>query len=244
MRYPKIQSLFKREGACCTPEQIKKWTPDQKANRHRFTEEYSCDEFSNVKRWILTEKIDGCNLRVMCSRPCPRMIWQIKFAGRTDAAMLPPKLLEYLQGHFTSERIEETFPDSEEIILYGEGYGAKIQNGGYYSAEQRFCLFDVVIGRRWWMDYGTVMDMANKLDIPCATVIAPKGDYSKLWEEEEIIEYVKGSKDSPSSPLSEFAKISQCQMEGVVARAFPMMLFRDGTPVKFKLKCKDFMVTK
>jgi len=28
--------------------------------------------------------------------------------------------------------------------------------------------------------------------------------------------------------------------EGIVARAYPMMLFRNGTPIKFKLKVSDY----
>jgi len=227
VKYPKINSLFKREGGAYTKEELKNRTKEQKATRHRFIDEYSCPEFENIEKWSVSEKIDGMNMRIWYVKGC-----KMTYLGRTDAAQLPPKLLAYLQEHFTKERMEQAFPDAEEVILYGEGHGPKIQNGGYYSEEQRFVLFDVLIGR-WWMQRSSVNELALELKIPCVPWLG-------IMTKEEIIQYVKGYDDSPSSPLSVFAQISQCKMEGIVAQAHPMMLFRDGTPIKFKLKCKDF----
>lgn len=247
IKYPKIQSLWKRKGGLYTKEELKTLTPEQKATRGDFiTGEYACPEFKNINNFLVTEKIDGTNIRIICKKyylePSKQgnIRWTIDFKGRTDAAILPPKLLKYLEEHFTAERIENTFKDAEEVTLFGEGFGEKIQSGGYYSKDQRFCLFDVYINEKWWMEYDTVMDIACQLEIPYAPIIMPKGNHSKLWKEDQIIAYVKGSKDCPSSPLSQFAKVSQHQAEGVVARAYPMMLFRHGTPIKFKLKHKDF----
>jgi len=240
MKYPKIQSLWKREGASYTKEELKKLTPEQKRNRHKFIrDEYSCDEFANIKHWMLTEKIDGMNIRIMAERKAvvenqelTGTVWEVKFAGRTDNACLPPKLLEYLQGHFTPELFEEVFEDATHVTLFGEGFGPKIQSGGYYGKEQRFVLFDVVIGR-WWMEYDTVIEMAIKMGIQAAPLLQNGEGNSFGWKEDEIIQYVM------SKPMSKFA-VDEHIMEGIVARPFPMMLHRNGLPIRFKLKVKDF----
>ena len=53
------------------------------------------------------------------------------------------------------------------------------------------------------------------------------------YTEEEIVDLVK------SKPLSKCSEIDQV-IEGVVCRSEPLMLYRNGNPVKFKLKCKEF----
>ena len=47
MSYPKIETLFKR---------------DEKFN---ITDEIRCPEFDNIKKWLITEKIDGTNIRII-----------------------------------------------------------------------------------------------------------------------------------------------------------------------------------
>jgi hypothetical protein len=229
MKYPKINSLWKREG-WYYDEAVKKNTPPSlQKNRQKFIEgDYACPEFANINNWLVTEKIDGMNIRIICKRETFDRPWNIEFRGRTDNAQLPPKLLAYLQEHFTSELIESVFGfDAHEIILYGEGYGEKIQSGGYYSKEQRFVLFDVKIGF-WWFEFDNVIDSAQKLGVPHVPVLNLPRDDKK-----NIIEYVK------ARPYSKYAENTHIS-EGVVARAYPMVLFREGTPIKFKLKCKDF----
>ena len=218
MKYPKIQSLWHRVGY------------DYKENKGKGSKEfiegaYSCPELGNVKEYLVQEKIDGMNIRIICTRD-ESGSWDIKFSGRTDNAMLPPKLLEYLTNHFTTDLIESVFPDAREVILFGEGYGKKIQSGNYYSDEQRFVLFDVYLNHRWWLEVDDVVDTSIKLNVPTVPTIG-------VWTEEHIIAYIK------SKPLSVFAKDAHVT-EGIVARAYPMMLCRDGTPIKFKLKVKDF----
>jgi len=41
-------------------------------------------------------------------------------------------------------------------------------------------------------------------------------------------------------PISKISKDRTLVAEGIVARAYPMFLFRDGTPVMWKLKVRDF----
>lgn len=231
MEYPKINSLFKREGAYYD-ESVRQGAPLPKPeDRSKFIiGDYASPEFPNIRRWTVQEKIDGTNIRVMLSKTSSG--WDIDFRGRTDKAQMPPKLLSYLKNHFLAKLISSTFDenlapdcDTVEIILYGEGCGKKIQSGSYYSEEQRFVLFDVKIGR-WWLTPEAVIKMAEQLGVPSVPIIG-------VMEEQQIIEYVK------SKPNSVFAK-DEHVTEGVVARAEPMMLYRTGVPIKFKLKCKDF----
>ena len=57
-------------------------------------------------------------------------------------------LLEYLNNKFINIETEELFEQKfgeNDVILFGEGYGAKIQNGGLYRSDNSFILFDVMI---------------------------------------------------------------------------------------------------
>lgn len=212
MKYPKMQTLWMRE---------------EKGKRNVIEGKYSREEFSNIKNWLVTEKIDGMNIRV-----CYRKGTQLSFLGRTDEAMIPPRLLKYLHEIFTLDLIKLYFAEAEEVILFGEGYGAKIQKGGgSYSKEQEFCLFDIYLkdgdGICWWLDYQKIIEISMWYGIRYPTILS-------VMEVDEIVDYVR---NKPNSVFAENDRIT----EGVVARALPMVLFRNGTPVKFKLKCKDFI---
>jgi hypothetical protein len=52
--------------------------------------------------------------------------------------------------------------------------------------------------------------------------------------EAEVVEFVK------SRPLSRCSEVPQ-MMEGVVCRSDPLVLFRNGKPMMWKLKCKEFV---
>jgi hypothetical protein len=59
---------------------------------------------------------------------------------------MPIPLLTHLQNTFTREKMLAVFPDVKKVILFGEGYGPKIQAcGGRYRKDVSFILFDVVI---------------------------------------------------------------------------------------------------
>src|SRR5688572_17144881 len=126
--YPKIESPFKR------------FTDGPNRNKFDFTQ-WARPEFDVLRNqdWEWTEKIDGTNVRV---------IWdghKVSFGGRTDAAQMPVFLLQKLQDLFPEELMEQAFQNTE-VVLYGEGYGAKIQKGGgNYRQDQSFILFDVKV---------------------------------------------------------------------------------------------------
>jgi len=184
--------------------------------------EYSQPEFPNITFWEVTEKIDGMNIRVIFNKD------GVRFAGRTDKAQLPKRLLEVLAETFTVEKMAEVFDlsKSNEVTLYGEGYGVKIQKGGGdYLDDQAFVLFDVRIDGIW-LTSESVTEMAGKLEIKRVPIL----NVMPIWEIEAFVQ------SKPRSMITRKEKM----MEGVVCRSDPLVLDRLGKRVIFKLKCKDY----
>ena len=187
MKYPKIQTLWKRD-------------PNNK--NHIIPDELSKPEFDNIKTWIFTEKIDGTNIRVS---------WEngvVRFDGRTDDAQIPAHLYAVLSKIFTAEKFVFAFPqitEGQHIILFGEGYGPKIQkSGGLYRDDAGFILFDMWIDG-WWLDRPNVEDIAKKMGLDIVPVLGIGSIYSAI----DIV------KSAPNSRISKSPKV----IEGIVARA-------------------------
>ena len=155
----------------------------------------------------------------------------IKFTGRTDDAQLPFFLSDYLKKVFTHELFEKQFsPEKREIILFGEGYGKKTQSRGKsYRNDVAFILYDVLIDS-WWLNRKDVKDIAKKLQIGCVP------DFG-IMDTMRAVEFVE------TEPFSLVSK-ERMPIEGVVARSHPLMLFRDGIPIMWKLKLHDYQKLK
>jgi len=78
----------------------------------------------------------------------------------------------------------------------------------------------------WWLEQSAVQRIAKELGIPYAPIIG-------TMTTDQIVEYVK------SKPLS-LCSITEQVMEGVICRTDPLLLLRNGKPLMFKLKCKEF----
>lgn len=205
MKYPKIQTLWKRD-------ENKKFTI--------IEGDFSKEEFTSIDKWEVTEKIDGTNIRIFWNGET------VSFGGRTDNAQIPTFLLDTLQKTFTADKFKEVFPDTDNVVLFGEGYGQKIQSvGKKYRKDNGLILFDVVVGN-WWLGRDAVSDIAEKFEIKRVPVVG-------IMSKKEIIEFVK---NKPKSTVSE----EDLTIEGVVVRSHPLMLFRDGSPIMFKLKVSDY----
>ena len=129
MEYTKIPNIFRR---------------DEKTNK-LLEGVYSTDELRLLENvtWQFTEKVDGTNIRVIWDG------YRVSFAGRTDKATIQPHLLKRLEELFGGEDKEEIFEQNfgkKEVILFGEGFGEKIQKGGELYGSVDFILFDVWIG--------------------------------------------------------------------------------------------------
>ncbi len=219
MEYPKINSLWKRHGWYFDEE--KKKSSEYQNGRQSFIEgDYAQEEFAAINRWHIQEKIDGTNIRIFFDGT------QVRFGGRTDNAQIPCHLLDYLQDTFTESNIQANFPDSTHVILFGEGYGPKIQAAGpNYAHEVGFILFDVRIGS-WWLKREKVEGIGSQLGIKITPNLG-------IMTTQEAVDFVK------SKPLSQ-CSVNPQMMEGIVARSEPLMLTRSGQPIMWKLKCREF----
>jgi len=221
-KYPKINTLWKRDM-------------EKGENKGKIIEgEYSCPEFQNIKLWRVSEKIHGTNIRIKYNAGS---LSRVSFAGKTDNAMIEPNLLEYLQKTFTVEKMEKALMFKGELpqnaVLYGEGYGPKIQKGGgRYRDDASVILFDIKIDS-WWLEREKVEDIAKKLKVDVVPDLGIK-------TEKEIVHLVKYSGHKLKGFKSQISKDKTLDAEGIVARSYPLLLFRNGDPLMFKLKQVDF----
>ena len=179
------------------------------------TVEYLADNI-----WQFTEKIDGTNIRIH---------WDghnIEIGGRTDRAQIPKHLMDYLSATFLTPEVEELFEQTygeKDVMLFGEGYGAKIQNGGDYRSDVSFILFDVLIGDNWqsreWIEATAKMFGIDVVPIVLEGTIG------------DGIDYVMQHNHST---------IGSAVMEGVVGRPKVEMKDRLGNRIIVKIKWKDF----
>ena len=173
-------------------------------------------------QWQFTEKVDGTNIRVHWDGHA------VEFAGRTDKAQIPQKLLEKLNAVFGSPEAEELFEQKfgeTDVVLYGEGYGAGIQKGGLYRPDVSFILFDVQIGDVFLVRE-SVADIAKCFGVDVVPVVF-NGTIDKG------VAYVK---TKPHSMLG----AREARMEGIVGRPLVELRDRFGKRVIIKIKACDF----
>lgn len=183
-------------------------------------------EYLACNRWVFTEKVDGTNIRIMCSGHAEDgKAYGVVFGGKTDAAQIPANLVQRLQERFHTDgqraKIAEMFPAG--ACLYGEGYGAKIQNGVNYRPDSDFVLFDVKIGE-FWLERSNVEDIAGKLSLEIAPIIG----YGTLAD---MVDEVRRGFNSQWGNFT---------AEGIVARPATELKTRNGHRIITKLKYRDF----
>lgn len=215
MEYPKIETLYDR---------------DEK-NHKVIVTKTRLPEFENIKHWRVTEKIDGTNIRIILSSGS-----SLQFRGRTDNAQMPALLMAYLEATLTLEKMQSAFPQvvNSPVILFGEGYGEKIQNGGNYRKGVCFRLFDVIVDK-WWLEPANVEDIAGKLGIQTAPVLSPI-DALPICPAD--LAGILGHDGKSPTAIAEGG--AGCRAEGIVARTSPLLLTRRGDRLMWKLKFRDF----
>ena len=120
--------------------------------------------------WICTEKIDGTNIGV---------VWdghKITFQGRTEKAQIPSHLVNVLTEMFINSETEELFEQKfgeMPVILFGEGYGNKIQTGSDYLPDRcSFILFDVYLPEKnLWLERNNIEDIAKAFGLDVVPII-------------------------------------------------------------------------
>lgn len=207
--YTKIETIFER---------------DMEGTKKLIEGKYRNETVAYLKdnEWICTEKIDGTNIGV---------IWdghKVSYQGRTERAQVPThlmnRLIELFGGSINEELFEQKFGEMQ-VILFGEGYGAKIQNGGKYRSDVSFILFDVYLPEQnLWLKRDAIEDIARAFGIEAVPIVL-KGTL------QQAVDYVK------SKPKS---TIGEADMEGLVCRPAIDILDRMGKRVIVKVKVADF----
>lgn len=208
--YTKIETIFERdmEGS-------------KKLIEGKFRNETV--EFLKDNQWICTEKVDGTNIGI---------VWdghKVSYQGRTERAQIPAhlmnKLIEMFGGEINEELFEQKFGEMP-VVLFGEGYGAKIQKGGgNYRSDVSFILFDVYLPEQnLWLKRDALEDIAKTFGIDVVPIVL-------TGTLQEAVDFVK---QKPKST------IGAADMEGLVCKPVVDMLDRVGRRVIVKVKVRDF----
>lgn len=212
--YPKTNTLFKRFNKIINPDKI-------------VSKEI--EQLMNID-WVLTEKIDGTNIRITIQvNDCGEYI--IKVKGREEISEIPDGLSYKLaQIVFGNEHLFQKVFKGEpglEVCIYGEGYGNKIQgNRKYFESDDEydFIVFDIKIGE-YWLERGNVEDICRKLNLKIVPILG----YGTLHD---MIRLVKSGFKST---------IGNCRAEGIVAYPMYQLFDRKGKRITAKLKYSDFI---
>ncbi len=181
-------------------------------------------EFLKDNEWICTEKIDGMNIGI---------VWDghaISYQGRTERAEIPTGLLNTLEecfgGSINEELFEQKFGEMP-VILFGEGYGGKIQVKRGYKFKPKFILFDVYLPEKdLWMERTSIEDIAKTFNIEAVPIVMR----ATL---QEAVDFVK---TKPKSILN-----SDVSMEGLICKPAVDILSRVGKRMIVKIKVEDFL---
>lgn len=197
-------------------------------------------EYLADNEWRYSVKMDGTNIRVELHKGFD--FYSAEYGGRSDNAVIPKPLLSYLEATFPTypswrrdiqapsyyDRYKEVyewmgvFTQGEKVVLFGEGYGPKIQGGGKYRDDHSFILFDVRVGD-FWLSRENVVDVGVKLGID----VVPEVGRGSLYE---AIELVTGGLRSQFGDFYE---------EGLVCRPVVDLFNRKGERIITKVKHVD-----
>lgn len=208
--YHKIETIFERD-----------MDGSKKLIEGKFRNE--CVEYLKDNQWIFTEKIDGTNIRIFWDGH------KVSIGGRTDNAQLPADLVRYLQDLFINNETEQLFEQKfgeTEVHFFGEGYGGKIQNGGAYSKEEKFILFDVMVGNTF-LSRENIEQIAKSFNCDLVPIVL-EGTL------QQAVDYVK---TKPNSTITNEIKES----EGVVGTPKARLTDFRGNRIIVKIKVRDFV---
>lgn len=183
------------------------------------------EPFNSLKNlmWVGTEKVDGTNTRIIWDG------YKIEIKGRTDKAQFQGDLFDTLSQMFLTKEMEYIFEqlfENKEVVIYGEGYGPKIQTGGgLYSDKPKFIVFDINIDGHY-LKRANVLDICEKLNLD----VVPDIFLGTIDEAKKFVS------KHPSSTINE-----KHEMEGLVLE-LPLEIFdKNGNPLKCKVKYRDML---
>ena len=217
--YSKINTLYKRHT-------------DGPLKNCIIPGDYSDAETELLKdlKWKWYEKIDGTNMSYYLHKNGNDYDFEIH--GKTPKAVIPPHLLKKMQTLLTKEDLLAYFtkdgePPVDDIEIFGEGYGMKIQTGGNYIKDDvDFIVFDIKIGK-WWLSQDAVDVIAAALGLKRVPYV---GEMT-IGEAEEMVK--KGFK-------SAIAENRDYDAEGLVGHAPMDLRKRNGERILVKIKTCDY----
>lgn len=183
---------------------------------------WSVPEFEYLadSKWEFTEKIDGTNIRVIYDKDNKN---PLTYRGKTDDAMIPLVLLDYLHAKFDPQlpTFETFYPNG--VTLYGKGYDQSLlRHVGLYSKDPNFVMFDVKI-QSWWLSRANI----NIIEKRHSVVTTPVIGYGTLYDGIELAK--KGIK----SFLGDF------NADGIVAKPMVELYDKKGNRIITKLRTID-----
>lgn len=201
--YTKIQTAFKRDGRNVI-----------------IPGDWTLPEFTYLagNDWAWTEKVDGTNIRLHWNGS------KLTIGGRTDNAQVPAPLVARLGPLSDPGLWKGIFPDADDVTVYGEGYGARIQSGGMYRPDQALIVFDVLVGR-WWLSDENIADVAGKLGLDVVPVV---GSFTLEQAWNRVTDGALAS------------RWPGARIEGLVGRPAVPLFTRKGDRLLVKMKVKDW----
>lgn len=224
IKYASIESLYVRNKAT-----------------NRLTAEIRDMTWLSIHDWVLTEKVDGTNIRILLGMDEEgNKTFEVR--GRTDKANLPGDLEANIIKQFAAVDAHEYFgirPETpRSVTLYGEGYGAGIQkNGGLYREDKGFILFDVRYGNEekgYYEDFLELPLIALTLGVNVVPVVGMiPSVYDAPYTVTEMDQYF---------PTGSLVARETRQSEGVVARPIRELRDKFGNRIMWKLTYRDLPV--
>lgn len=208
--YPSIESVWKREGKHLVPGQVRQ------------------SEHALIRDWLVTEKIDGMNIRLIFSEA------GLDIRGRTDNAQFKQAWLDFLRSLVDVERAKEVLrhpsrPDWN-VTVYGELFGPGIQKGGTCADGLQFRAFDILYGGTVWANYEAVRRTAASLGLNTVPLVGTLWSIADIPTTAESLDrFLGASRACPKQP----------RMEGFVARPQETLLNGRGERIVFKLTYRD-----
>ena len=219
MEYHKINGLYKRYNKLEHPT-----LPEGKRYNEFIIGDFAQPEFEYLfnNQWVWSEKLDGTNMRIYLEWDYEKNL-SYKIRGKSEDANLPTKLHEWIVNWIESNKqnLNNTFITSNNVLLYGEGVGDKIQLGGNFG-EQHFKLFDIYING-FYLEKPAITEIASLINL----------DTVNYWYGtiQEAIDKVK------TKPLSAFGNFP---IEGYVGQPAVRLFTAKGERICTKIKVKDF----
>jgi hypothetical protein len=198
-------------------------------------------EYLALLEWEFTEKVDGTNIRLYFDRDG---FWTI--GGRTNNAQIPKPLLQALSSlcENIKDKVRVIMEDRkiDHMVIYGEGYGPRINGGGKYSDVPEFVAFDIKVGD-FWLLRNDVDDFCMKVGLESVPVLGR----GTLYDGIELVKYGcidtrSGGKIKHTSPNFNGLRSmwGDFEAEGVIAVPAVPLFDRAGRRIITKIKARDF----